>query len=69
MAREASLQEADMDTLAKFQAILQDSKSAIKISNEGAVTITFEADESQLPKVVGVLLGKDMLLTITVEID
>ena len=56
-----------MKQIAKFRAILQDSKSAIKISNEGAVVITFETDESQLPRVVGVLLGKERLLTVTIE--
>ena len=57
------------EVIAQFQAILADSTSMMKVSNEGVCKVTFETDETQLPKVLGILHGKDQLLTITVEVE
>ena len=58
-----------MAKIAEFDAILADSVSAIRVSNEGAVSVSFDVDESQLPNVVGLLLGKDRLLHVSVSAD
>lgn len=63
MVEDAGVEEV----ISKFQAILAESTSMLKVSNEGVCKITFETDETQLPNVLGVLLGKDQLLTVTVS--
>jgi hypothetical protein len=55
--------------IAKFQAIIPDIASALKVSGSGSARLSLDMDETQLPQVLKALaFGKDQLLTITIEV-
>jgi hypothetical protein len=58
------------EVIAAFAAILADTTTALKVSGAGAVRLSLDVDESELPEMVKLIAyGKERLLKVTVETE
>jgi len=61
--------ELAREQIAEFRAILACTPSMLRVSNEGVARVSFDIDEQELPKVLGILMGKDRVLRVRVEVE
>lgn len=63
------MSEPAREQIAEFEATLAATNTMLKVSDQGFVRVAFDVDETQLPRVLGILQGKNRILRVKVEVE